>query len=105
MFKVIGTATYIKEIRKLPKDYQIVAEKIPLKLAENPFLGDQLSYPFLREKRVREKRIYYLIYKDLQVVLLVALSGKKDQQSTIDHIKNNLDEFRKAAEVVSKQVS
>ena len=105
MFNVIGTATYLEEISTLSKDYQEVAEKLPEKLAVNPFQGDPLGYPFLREKRIREKRIYYLIYEDLKLVLLVAVSSKKDQQTTIDHLKNGLDEFRKIAEEVAKQVS
>ena len=97
MYTVIGTNTYLKEIHKWPKDYKDIADKIPRKLKENPLLGDSLSYPFLRERRVREKRVYYLIYDDLKLVLLVAVSGKKDQQTTIDHISSHLDEFRKAA--------
>ena len=105
MFKVIGTDTYLKEISKWPKDYQKVAEKIPKHLAENPFFCSQLRYPFLREKRIKEKRVYYLIYEDLELVLLVAVSGKKDQQATIDHIIRYLDEFKKVAEDISKQVS
>ncbi len=105
MYKVIGTNTYLKEIGKWPKDYKAIADKIPQKLKENPLLGDQLSYPFLRERRVKERRVYYLVYEDLKVVLLVAASGKKDQQTTINHIKDNLKEFRKAAEDISKQVS
>jgi len=103
MFKVIGTDTYLKEIDKLPKDYKETAIKIPEKLSVNPLSGNQLSYPFLREKRIKEKRIYYLVYEDLKLVLLVAVSGKKNQQATIDHIKNGLDEFRKAAENIFKK--
>ncbi|MBI5392447.1 hypothetical protein HZA96_01135 [Candidatus Woesearchaeota archaeon] len=64
MVKVIGTETYLKEIEKWPKDEQEIADKLPKKLAVNPYSGDQLCYPFLREKRIREKRIYYLIYDD-----------------------------------------
>lgn len=105
MYKVIGTNTYLKEIDKWPKDYRDIAGKIPQKLKENPLLGNQLSYPFLRERRVREKRVYYLVYEDLKLVLLVAASGKKDQQTTINHIKDNLKEFRKVAGDISKQVS
>lgn len=71
----------------------------------NPFVGDLIAYRFLREKRIREKRIYYLVYEDLKLVLLVATSGKKNQQATIDHIKRHLDEFRKVAEVIARQVS
>ena len=105
MFKVIGTDTYLKEINKWPKSDREAAEKIPKQLAENPFVGSQLIYPFLREKQVKEKRVYYLIYEDLKLVLLIAASGKKNQQATIDHIKENLDQFRKVAEDIAKQVS
>ena len=105
MFKVIGRETYLQEINKWPKSDKQIAEKIPAKLAENPFSGSPLGYKFLREKRVKEKRIYYLVYEDLNLVLLVATSGKKNQQSTIDHIKIHLEEFRKISENVSKQVS
>ena len=105
MFKVIGTDTYLKEISKLSKVEIGAAEKIPKQIAENPFVGKQLRYPFLREKRIKEKRVYYLIYDDLQLALLVATSGKKDQQEVINFIRNNLTEFRKLAEEISKQVS
>lgn len=104
MFAVIGTDTYLKEISKWPKDSQEAANKIPSKLKENPYLGNPLGYPFLREKRIREKRVYYLVYDDLKLVLLVAVSGKKDQQITIDHIKVQLDKYRKIAEQIAKQV-
>ncbi len=105
MFNVIGTETYNQEIVRWPKVYKEAADKLPNKLAQNPFSGDPLSYTFLREKRIKEKRIYFLIYEDLNLVLLVATSGKKDQQETIDHIKEQLKEFRKEAEIISKQVS
>jgi len=105
MFKVIGTDTYLREIKKWPKQDYSAAEKIPPKLAENLYVGKQLSYPFLREKKIEGRRIYYLIYEDIKLVLLVAASDKKDQQATIDHIKENLQEFRAVAKRISKQVS
>ncbi len=104
-FKVIGTDTYNEEINRWDKADKDVAEKLPKKLAENPFLGKPLSFPFLREQKIREKRAYYLIYEDLELVLLVAVSGKKDQQSTINHIKAQFVEFRKIAEEIAKRVS
>ena len=105
MFKVIGTDTYLKEISKWSRVEIEAVEKIPKQLAENPFVGQQLKYPFLREKRIKEKRVYYLIYEDLDLVLLVATSGKKDQQATIDHMISQFDEYRKVAEDVAKQIS
>lgn len=105
MYRVIGTETYQKEISQWTKEDREAAEKIPEKLAENPYIGDQLGYPFLRERRVKEKRVYYLIYDDLNLVLLVAVSGKKDQQKTIDYLKVHLHEFKELAEKIAKQVS
>lgn len=105
MFKVIGTETYLEEVEDLSNDYRNAVENLPKKLAENPFQGKPLNYPFLREKKIKEKRFYYLIYKELELVLLVAMSGKKDQQDTIDHIKEQLDEYRIIAEQISKQAS
>ena len=105
MFVVIGTETYLRELHKWPKQAFEQAEKISLKLAENPFVGKQLTYPFLREKKIGGRRIYYLVYEDLNLVLLIAVSDKKDQQATIDHIKGNLKEFRAVAENIFKQAS
>jgi hypothetical protein len=104
-FIVVGTDTYLAEIAKWPADDKQKADKIPEKLATNPFSGDQLRYPFLREKRVGGRRVYYLIYEDLALILLVAVSGKKDQQTTINHIVRELKEFRKVAEDVARRVS
>ena len=105
MFVVIGTETYLQEIRMWPKRDKEHVRKIQQQLANNPRVGRPLHYPFLREKRVQEKRVYYLVYEDLRLVLLVATSDKKDQQSTIEHIKKQLDDFRIIAESIAKQVS
>lgn len=104
MFKVVGTETYLKELGKWPKADREVAEKMAKKLAESPLAGKPLGYPFLREKKIREKRIYFLVYEELKLVMLVATSSKKDQQVTIDHIKEYLAEYKRIAEEVSRQV-
>ncbi len=105
MFVVIGTETYLEEIGKWSKFEQEVAAKIPAHLAENPYVGKPLGYLFLREKKIEGKRVYYLIYEEFNLVLLVATSEKKDQQSTINHIKRGLDEFKEVAQKISMQVS
>ena len=78
----------------LSKEKQKRVQKIFLQLKENPYVGDQLRYKFLREKRLREKRIYYLVYDELLAVLVVAISGKKTQQETINHIIKYLNQYR-----------
>ncbi len=89
----------------MDKNYREAAEKLPKQLSNNPYVGDSLSYKFFGEKRIKEKRVYFLVYEDLKLVLLVATSGKKDQQETIDHIKDQLIEFKIIAEKIAKQVS
>lgn len=105
MYRVIGTETYLQEIGKWTKADREAAEKIPKRLSENTFAANPLGYRFLREKRIREKRVYYLVYNDLNLVLLVAASGKKKQQATINHIKTHLDKLRVIAEKISKQAA
>ena len=63
-------------------------------MRDNPYVGDQLRYKCLREKRLKEKRIYYLVYDDLMAVLVVAVGGKKTQQETIDYIINCFDQYK-----------
>lgn len=67
-----------------------------LKIRDNPYNSDQLRYKHLREKRLREKRIY------LEAVLIVAISEKKDQQKTINHITNYFDEYKNYLEKLLK---
>ena len=97
-YSVYVLEVFDKEMNKLPKDYSSKIEKIFLQLKENPYVGDQIRYRFFREKRIKEKRIYYLVYDDLKIVLMVAMGGKKAQQETIDKIINYFKEYRSYAE-------
>lgn len=93
-YAVYTTENFDKEVAKLSQEEQKRIQKIFLQLRNNPYVGDQLRYKFFREKRLREKRIYYLVYDELLAVLIVAISGKKTQQETIDYIIKYLDEYR-----------
>lgn len=97
---MVGYAVYTiesfdKKVEKLNREEQERIKKIFLQLKENPYVGDSLRYRFLREKRMEEKRIYYLVYDDLMAVLVVAISGKKMQQETINCIINDLAQYKK----------
>lgn len=94
VYVVYGTETFEKEFDKLSKDYQHFIKKIFLQLKENPYVGDSIRYKFFREKRIKEKRIYYIVYDNLLSVLVVAVGGKKVQQDTIDEIIKLLPEFK-----------
>ncbi|MBS3088931.1 hypothetical protein J4402_04105 [Candidatus Pacearchaeota archaeon] len=64
----------------------------------NPEYGTPLGTRWFRESRFENYRIYYLIYEDLQAVYMAAISGKKDQQKTINTIKLFLEFFREEVE-------
>ena len=85
---------YQKIILKLPEKEREEIKRIVLQLTENPFVGDQLQIKSLREKRLREKRLYYLVVEDLKAVLIIAISDKKAQQKTINSILLKINEYR-----------
>ena len=65
---------------------------------QNPEYGNPLGTRWFRESRFENYRIYYLIYEDLQAIYIVAISGKKVQQKTINTIRIFLDFFREEIE-------
>ena len=97
-YAVYTTEGFDEELMRLESKEQERAKKIFFQLKENPYVGDQLRYQFFREKRIGEKRIYYLVYDDLQAVLVVAVGGKKAQQETIDRIVESFGAYRKYLE-------
>lgn len=103
MYAIYRTNTFDKEYLKyLSKEQQKEVENFEKKqLIENPYVGDHLGYPFLREKKLSGKRVYYLIYDDLKAVLMVKISDKKTQQETINHIKIMLEEY---SEIIKKAI-
>ena len=103
VYAVYTTESFEKEIKKLPDSDKSIIKNIFLQLKENPYVGDQIRYRFFREKRIREKRVYYLVYDDLSAVLVVAFGGKKAQQETIDRIIAILPEFKIYLEKLLKE--
>ena len=53
-----------------------------------------MGYPFFREKKMGKYRVYFLLYDDINTVLLVTISDKKSQQDVIDEIKGQLDYYK-----------
>jgi len=97
-YAVYTLDVFEKEMNKLSQSYIPKIKKIFLQLKDNPHVGDVIRYKFFREKRIEEKRIYYLVYDDLKIVLMVAIGRKKAQKETIDKIVNYFKEYRKYAE-------
>ena len=99
MFKVFRIEEFEKKMYKLLALHERErVTKLEAEIAKNPFTGKPLRFTFLREKRIDGKRMYFLIYEELSLALMVSISDKKTQQKTIDELKSLLPEFRKLAE-------
>lgn len=93
-YKIYTTDNFDRQMGKLSQEEKKRIGKIFVQLRNNPYAGDQLQIKILREKRLREKRIYFLVFDELNAVLAVAISNKKTQQETIDHILKYIKEYR-----------
>ncbi len=102
-YAVYITESFEKEMEKISKSEREILQKIFLQLKNNPYVGDSVRYRFFREKRIREKRVYYLVYDDLNAVLVVAFGGKKLQQDTINEIVKSFPEFREYLKKILEQ--
>jgi len=94
VYEVFATDTFWKDYENLSKNEKEKIDKIKEQLKINPYVGKPLGYKFFREKRFNGKRLYYIIYEDYVVVLVVAYSDKKNQQATIDAIKKAFEFYR-----------
>ncbi len=94
MVRVVSTKEFDAWEKSLPKDYQDQIEKIIKQLKETWQVGKPLGYPFFREKKIGKFRLYFLVYEDIGMVLLITISDKKAQQETIDKIKHELDIYK-----------
>ena len=102
-YAVYVTESFEKDIENLSKSEKEILQKIFLQLKEYPYVGDDVRYRFFREKRLGGKRVYYLVYDDLNAVLVVAFGGKKAQKETINEIIKDLPEFKTYLKKILKQ--
>ena len=93
-FRIFKTETYDEDYKKLDHSEKLrVDDIIDVLFDTGDVTGKPLGFSFLREKKFRNKRIIYLIYKQFSVILLLAIANKKTQQATINEILLHLDEY------------
>lgn len=96
MFEIYRTGEFEEKFKKLGKFEQTRIIKIIEQLKEHGYeVGDPLSgLSFLREKKFNGRRLYYLIYLPWECILMVSISGKKDQDQVIGRIVQSLKEYK-----------
>jgi putative component of toxin-antitoxin plasmid stabilization module len=83
----------------LDESEKIRVRKILNQLKENgDNVGKPLHYPYFREKKFENKRLYFLVYENHMVILAIAISDKKTQQETIDKIVSELKSYKEIIE-------
>ncbi len=93
-FRIFKTHTYDKDYGRLDRSEQLRIDNIIETMFEKgDITGKPLTVPFLREKKLDGKRLIYLVYNNLSIILLVAISNKKTQQATINEILSNLEDY------------
>ncbi|MCR4368650.1 MAG: type II toxin-antitoxin system RelE/ParE family toxin [archaeon] len=93
-WKIFVSLEFEKAFEKLDFSLQKQIDREISQLEENPYVGKPLGYKFLREKKVHNYRVYFLIYDELVVVFVIALSDKKGQQKAISAIKKLIPFYR-----------
>jgi hypothetical protein len=95
MNTIFKTVEFNRQANKVLSSKELLElNKFSEKLKINSSLRKPLSYGFLREKKISSKRIYYLVYNDICIILFVAVGDKKKQQATIDNIKLYFNEYK-----------
>ena len=103
-YKIYHSYFFDEKLKNYDSEFFRRLDKIEDQLVENAHQGDPLNIKWFREKRIDEKRVYFIIYEDLGAVFMVAISGKKDQQKVINTVRLLFDSFRKEIEnLISKE--
>ena len=99
MYIIKMTELFEKKFYKLiPKALQDQLWRRINLLGSDPYAGKPLGSRYLREMKLDKFRIYFTIFDDKVLVLLLDVSDKKGQQRVIDSIKAHkhmLDEYIK----------
>ena len=91
-FRVFTTQEFDKDFEKFDEGTKRNIKKIVDQLKEQgDVVGKPLGHRYFREKKFGDNRLYYLVYK--QLILIVAIGNKKMQQETIDSVLAELDTY------------
>ena len=102
MYKIFTTKEFDKIFDKLDTSIKKQVDKEIGQLENNPYVGKPLGYKFFREKKVKNYRVYYLVYEEYIVVFIITISTKKDQQDAINMIKGLIPFYR---EEIKKRIN
>lgn len=99
IYRLFTTKEFDKDFDRLEVFEKERVKKILNQLKEKgDDVGKPLHYPYFKEKKFDNKRLYFLVYKNYMVILALAISDKKTQQETIDKIIQELKNYKEIIE-------
>lgn len=102
-YRIFTTEEFDDDFNSLDESEKSRVRKILNQLKEQgDDVGKPLRYPYFREKKFENKRLYFLVYKEQLIILALAISDKKTQQKTIDNIISELKNYK---EIINKKIS
>ena len=90
-YRIFTTTSLDRKLRKMGFSQWHRLEKLKRKLETDPFTGKRLGKD-LFEKKWGPFRIYYIIFEDILMVVLVEFGNKKEQRRAIYYILANWDQ-------------
>ena len=95
MFRIFTTREFDDNFDCLDESEKQRVRKILNQLKEKgDDIGKPLRIPYFREKKFDNKRLYFLVYENFMVILVLAIGDKKTQQATINRILSELNEYK-----------
>lgn len=93
MNEVYETETFSKLYDAAEKVEQDWIDKIKDHLGQNLRTGQPLRFDWFREKKLGDKRLFYLINEQTHKAILISFGSKKEQQQIINHIIINKEKY------------
>jgi putative component of toxin-antitoxin plasmid stabilization module len=106
MFRIFTTKEFDDNFNHLDESEKQRVRKILNQLKEKgDDIGKPLRIPYFREKKFDNKRLYFLVYEDFMIILVLAIGDKKTQQATIDRILSELKEYNEFIDKKLRELS
>ncbi len=94
-YHIFHTPLFDEQFEKCPLFEQKWIDRIEEQLSEKgPLVGKPLGNSFFREKKLGGKRLYFLVYVELKIILIIAFDDKKTQPETITKIRENIAGYK-----------
>lgn len=103
MYQVYRSELLDKKIEKHDNEVRQWIDALEIQLVNNPYTGDPLGVKWLREKKMKKWRTYFLVYEDIFSVYMVDISDKKRQQEVINIIKLLKNKLREELEQLKER--